>query len=456
MTRRRALAAAGLVVVAGVVVAVVLLTRGGAAPDQAASTSAATTLIRRQDLVELDTETGTLGYADSRTVVDRLAGTVTWLPSPGAVVGANHTLYKVDGKPVVLFDGAVPMYRALGPRTSDGPDVRELERNLRAFGYGAMTVDEHWDTATTAAVERWQRAHGLTASGTIDLGRIVFQPGARRVAALSVTLGASLGGGGGTRGASLSSSDAGRTAFVALTQTTTTPATTTPTTTTPAEPKPERPRPAPRKRTPTKRAPAAKPAARKRASTPRKTAKSSSAARSQAPASVSTPVMTTTSTRRVVAVDLDTAKSTIARVGARVSVTLPSGSVVHGRIGSVGRVATAPSSSDSGGGGGGGGGGNGGGNGTATIRVTIRLFSTSGSLDQAPVTVRLEQSRVRDALAVPVTALIAQRGGGFAVEVVNGASRRLVAVTPGIYTSGLVQIAGAGLAPGMRVTTSSL
>ena len=424
MTRRRALAAAGLVVVAGVVVAVVLLTRGGAAPDQAASTSAATTLIRRQDLVELDTETGTLGYADSRTVVDRLAGTVTWLPSPGAVVGANHTLYKVDGKPVVLFDGAVPMYRALGPRTSDGPDVRELERNLRAFGYGAMTVDEHWDTATTAAVERWQRAHGLTASGTIDLGRIVFQPGARRVAALSVTLGASLGGGGGTRGASLSSSDAGRTAFVALTQ--------------------------------RKRAPAAKPAARKRASTPRKTAKSSSAARSQAPASVSTPVMTTTSTRRVVAVDLDTAKSTIARVGARVSVTLPSGSVVHGRIGSVGRVATAPSSSDSGGGGGGGGGGNGGGNGTATIRVTIRLFSTSGSLDQAPVTVRLEQSRVRDALAVPVTALIAQRGGGFAVEVVNGASRRLVAVTPGIYTSGLVQIAGAGLAPGMRVTTSSL
>jgi multidrug efflux pump subunit AcrA (membrane-fusion protein) len=164
--------------------------------------------------------------------------------------------------------------------------------------------------------------------------------------------------------------------------------------------------------------------------------------------------MTTTSTRRIVAVELDTTKSTIARTGARVTVQLPSEAFVHGTISSVGRVATAPaSSSDSSQGGSG---GNGGSSGDATIRVTIRLFGSSGSLDQAPVTVRFEQSRVRDALAVPVTALIAQPGGGFAVEVVSGADRNLVRVTPGVYTSGLVQIEGAGLQPGMRVTTSSL
>jgi hypothetical protein len=165
--------------------------------------------------------------------------------------------------------------------------------------------------------------------------------------------------------------------------------------------------------------------------------------------------MTTTSTRRIVAVDLDTTKSTIARAGARVTVQLPSEAYVHGTITSVGRVATAPSSSSDSGSGGGGGNNNSS-SGDATIRVTIKLFGSSGSLDQAPVTVRFEQSRVRDALSVPVTALIAQPGGGFAVEVVGGATKRLVPVTPGVYTSGLVQIEGAGLEPGMRVTTSSL
>ncbi len=158
--------------------------------------------------------------------------------------------------------------------------------------------------------------------------------------------------------------------------------------------------------------------------------------------------MTTTSTSQIVTVDLDTAKSSIARTGARVTVELPSGKAVHGHIASVGRVASPTSSSSSGGGGGS--------SAAATVPVRIRL-SGGGGLDQAPVTVRFEQSRARNVLAVPVTALIARPGGRFAVDVVEaGGGQRMVEVTTGLFTSGYVEIDGPGLRPGMRVSNAAL
>ena len=78
----------------------------------------------------------------------------------------------------------------------------------------------------------------------------------------------------------------------------------------------------------------------------------------------------------------------------------------------------------------------------------------AGSLDQAPVTVNITtESSPGPVLAAPVTALVAQSPGGYAVEVVGpGNTRRYVPVRPGIFddTSGLVQVTGA-LAPGQRV-----
>ena len=66
------------------------------------------------------------------------------------------------------------------------------------------------------------------------------------------------------------------------------------------------------------------------------------------------------------------------------------------------------------------------------------------------MTVNITTATARDALAVPVTALLARSPGGYVVEVAGpGNTRRYVPVRPGIFddTSGLVQVTGA-LTPG--------
>ncbi len=77
-----------------------------------------------------------------------------------------------------------------------------------------------------------------------------------------------------------------------------------------------------------------------------------------------------------------------------------------------------------------------------------------GNLDQAPVNVSITTGRVRNALVVPVDALLSLEEGGYAVEeVAADGVHHLVAVTTGTFddADGLVQVSGPGLAPGQRV-----
>jgi hypothetical protein len=56
-------------------------------------------------------------------------------------------------------------------------------------------------------------------------------------------------------------------------------------------------------------------------------------------------------------------------------------------------------------------------------------------------------------LSVPVTALLATQGGGYAVQEA-GPPHKLVPVTPGLFAAGYVQISGPGVQDGMQVTDS--
>jgi peptidoglycan hydrolase-like protein with peptidoglycan-binding domain len=167
------------------------------------------------------------------------------------------------------------------------------------------------------------------------------------------------------------------------------------------------------------------------------------------------PVLTATSPTPVVHAALPVAQEYLVKAGDAVTVTLPDGTTTTpGVVSSVGAVAaggSSPGPAVSGPPSAAGGGQDTGGQ--DTVQMTVRLAhpSAAGNLDQAPVTVSIVSARARNVLAVPINALVALAGGGYAVELVHGPGRRLVAVTTGLFTSTLVQVSGAGLSPGSRV-----
>jgi hypothetical protein len=157
------------------------------------------------------------------------------------------------------------------------------------------------------------------------------------------------------------------------------------------------------------------------------------------------PVLQATSTTPIVSVALDADLQSEVKAGDQVTITLPNGSTTPGAVTSVGTVATAPSNNPGGTG-----------SSTPTVPVTIQPTNpaATGSLDQAPVQVAITTTTVQDALTVPVNALLALAGGGYAVEVANpDGTRHLVTVSPGLFddTTGLVQVTGSGLSAGQHV-----
>src|SRR5262249_15041312 len=138
-------------------------------------------------------------------------------------VKPGQVLYRVDGAPVILFNGTLPAYRDLSEADTDGPDIEQLKRNLRTLGFDPdhqMTINQTFDSATAAAVERWQESLGETQTGSITLGQIVFLPGAQRVttvdAQLGSTGGSSSAGSGSASATNTSTTVASHAEFVSL------------------------------------------------------------------------------------------------------------------------------------------------------------------------------------------------------------------------------------------------
>lgn len=191
--RRLALGAglAGAAIIGGVATSAV---RGDTAVPTATPPPVSTSTIVRTDLAATILTGGTLGYAPTQPLVNHVAGTYTQLPPVGATIAAGQVLYRVDDQPVVLMNGSIPAWRAFAPGMTAGPDVSELQANLIALGDGRGLLSApngHMDAATVGAVDRWQAAEGLPASGTIQLGQVQFLPSTALVGAAEVSLGQS-------------------------------------------------------------------------------------------------------------------------------------------------------------------------------------------------------------------------------------------------------------------------
>jgi peptidoglycan hydrolase-like protein with peptidoglycan-binding domain len=161
-------------------------------------------------------------------------------------------------------------------------------------------------------------------------------------------------------------------------------------------------------------------------------------------------LLTYTGTTRLVTVELEVADRALAAKGRTVTVTVPGLRPVKGRISRVGTVITAqgatpdegatpegasPAASD------------------ALIEVTVTIANQKalGSLDAAPVDVDFVSTKREDVLAVPVAALLALTQGGFGLEVVDGATTRIVPVKTGMFAAGRVEVSGKGIAEGVTV-----
>lgn len=197
-------AVCALVVVA--VAATYLATR---APSSSTATtverSTALAVVTRRNLVETASFDGTVDYADPRSVAavslsssgssasTGSTGVVTSVAPVGTVVRRGGTLFSVNSQPTVLMYGSFPAYRALSSGVADGPDVKQLQQNLKALGYAPsyLTPSETWNGTTTTAVYTWEAALGLTQDGRVPLGRVVFAPGPVRVSS-AATLGDSV------------------------------------------------------------------------------------------------------------------------------------------------------------------------------------------------------------------------------------------------------------------------
>jgi hypothetical protein len=144
------------------------------------------------------------------------------------------------------------------------------------------------------------------------------------------------------------------------------------------------------------------------------------------------PLLSITSTTKAVTVPMSPTDASPLHAGLRVTITLPDGKTVPGRISSLSPVVSADDDQPK-------------------MNVFVRPDKPISAFDSAPVQVRFTTITRKGVLAVPVGALIALREGGYALQRPDGS---LIAATTGLFAGGMVQVSGPGLADGTTVVTT--
>ena len=153
-------------------------------------------------------------------------------------------------------------------------------------------------------------------------------------------------------------------------------------------------------------------------------------------------LMTVSSTIKTITVPIEAGSMSGISTGDRVQVVMPDSTRFRGSVTSISRTIKNNPEQDADG------------NSPPVLTVTVRPRRASdvATLDSAPVQVRFSSGLRQGVLAVPVSALLAVRGGGYALQRPDGS---LVAVETGLFADGLVEVTGDGVTAGMAVQTAS-
>lgn len=234
MTRKPLiLAGASVAVVLGVVASLAL--PGLLAPsvdEEVVAPPPETARVERGDVAVTAEVEGWLGYGDPRPLVAQGSGTVTWLPEVGTALTAGSVAWRIDERPVPVFVGETPLYRAIGavpaadappsdagqeagavpgadPADADSPsaapptapptivatgrDAEMAAQNLVDLGYLSATVQARPGAFLAEAIRIMQRDLGLPVTGRLDPGDVVVLPTAARVADVLGAVGTATG-----------------------------------------------------------------------------------------------------------------------------------------------------------------------------------------------------------------------------------------------------------------------
>lgn len=138
------------------------------------------------DEQKLADDQAALATAEEQATIQSAA--ISELPAVGQVVSQGQTLYTVGTTPVVLLYGSTPATRNLYEGES-GADVAQLNKDLRALGYADAPTGNSFTAATATAVDAFEAHVGVSQTGNLLLGQVVFLPTAARVTALNANLG---------------------------------------------------------------------------------------------------------------------------------------------------------------------------------------------------------------------------------------------------------------------------
>ncbi|MFE2416363.1 hypothetical protein [Streptomyces hokutonensis] len=392
--RKRAVIAVAALLTAGVVGVGVAGVRSGGKPSGAAASDAPrvnTVAVVRTDLSSTLSLHGTLGYGRTISVKGGKEGLVTQLPAVGSKVSRGRSLYRLDDRPVPVFYGTTPLFRPLDTRGLMGRDVKVVADNLRALGYdiGAQPASGSW---VAQRPEPTGAASASPAPSPSASPSPSPSPSYVRVKPGEGVLTASLIAAVGrwqTQVGMPSTGVLGAGDVAVL----------------PGEVR-------------------------------------VGAVQAQPGDPATGTLMSVTGTAKSVSVPLSATDVDSIQQGDKATVTLPDNSEAHGTVSA---ISTDAQASDQAGGDSGG---------TPQLVVTVSLDSTAAlrRLNSAPVQVQFTGQTKKGVLAVPVGALLALSGGGYALQLPGG---RLLAVETGMFAKGLVEVSGTGITAGTKVATAS-